>query len=82
MDAPSVSVNEWIKVSNVEALVLRVYDPGSIYFGYYQNENKAIGEDAVWDGEAWKFKYDGPNGAYLRGADEATVKRGPHGRSS
>jgi len=77
MDAPSVSVNDWVRVGNVDALVLRVSGPNSIYFGYYQNETKAIGEDAIWDGESWKFKHDGLNGTYLRGSDEAAVKRGP-----
>lgn len=77
MSIPNVQVHDWIKVGNSDALVLRVYGPGSIYVGYYQNRIKAIGEDAIWDGSAWIFKYEGPNGTYLRGAEEAAIKRGP-----
>jgi hypothetical protein len=74
---PSVQVGDWIRVGSSDALVLRVYGSGSIYVGYFQNRAKAIGEDVIWDGSAWKFKYEGPNGTYLSGADEAAVKRGP-----
>jgi hypothetical protein len=70
-------VGGWIKVGNLDALVLRVYGIRSIYVGYYQNGIKAIGEDVIWNGSAWKFKNEGPNGIYLRGVDEAAVKRGP-----
>lgn len=77
MNAPEVKVNDWIKIGRNDALVLRVYSAGSIYVGYYQNGMKAIGEDASWDGSAWTFKYEGPNGTYLRGSDAAAVKRGP-----
>ena len=46
--------------------------------GYYQNNIKAIKENAIWDGTFWKFKYDGPNGSYLHGSDETIVKTGPN----
>jgi hypothetical protein len=78
MEMPSVSVREWIKVGNVDAVVLQV-GPSRLQVGYYQNRSKAIGESAVWDGEGWKFEHDGPNGSYLRGEEESLVKRGPRG---
>lgn len=48
-----------------------------ISVGYYQNRAKTIKEEAIWDGERWQFKSSGPNGSYLRGEEEAAVKRGP-----
>lgn len=78
MSAPNVSVGDWIKVGREDALVLRVYSPGSIHVGYRQHQAKAVGEDAIWDGSAWVFESDGPNGTYLRGSKAAAVKQGPN----
>lgn len=79
---PDVRVGDWIVVGDpskqysVDGLVMGVY-PEYISVGYYQNQNKAIKEDVVWGDGYWKFRYSGPNGSYLRGSEEAAVKRGP-----
>lgn len=79
MNPPNVSEYQWIRVGKNDALVLRVYSEGKIEIGYYQNGIKAIGEDAVWNGSEWVFKYEGLSGRYLRGSEESAVKRGPIG---
>ncbi|MFM2381564.1 MAG: hypothetical protein RLZZ76_331, partial [Candidatus Parcubacteria bacterium] len=38
---------------------------GDIEVVYWQNRLKGIKEDAVWNGESWDFKHQGPNGAYV-----------------
>lgn len=78
MKMPNVLMREWIKVGSVDAVILRI-GINTLQVGYYQNRSKAIGESVVWDGSGWKFEYEGPNGSYLRGEDEALVKRGPGG---
>lgn len=75
-DRPVVKKGEWIRVGSVPALVMYVGDE-YISVGYYQNKTKAIKEDAVWSGERWEFKYEGPCGSYLHGPEESVVKRGP-----
>jgi hypothetical protein len=78
MSAPQVRIDQWIKVgTTLDGLVMDIYDDNTIAVGYYQNREKAIKEDVVWNGIEWQFKYSGPNGTYLRGTDEARVKRGP-----
>lgn len=78
--APSVRQGQWIRVgSSVDGYVFGVNSDSSLEVGYYQNHIKAIKETVVWNGTSWEFKYQGPNGSYLRGADEAIVKRGPRG---
>ena len=77
---PPVTSGQWIRVgSSVDGYVFSVNADGSLEVGYYQNRIKAIKETVVWSGTQWEFKYPGPNGLYLRGADEALVKRGPRG---
>lgn len=84
MDAPEVSVESWIKVQSsedsqgVDGYVINKYSDGSLGVGYYQNGIKAIKEYVVWTGKFWKFKYEGPNGSYLRGREERIVKNGPY----
>lgn len=81
MDAPQVRVHQWIRIgtSGTSGLVLHVSSDGSIAVGYYQNGAKAIKEDVVWKHDRWEFATSGPSGSYLRGAEEAMVKRGPSG---
>lgn len=79
---PTVKLHEWIRIGTsgrTDGLVLDIHTDGSLGIGYYQNRLKAIKDTVVWDGECWRFKYDGPSGSYLRGAEEAMVKRGPYG---
>ena len=77
---PDVKVGEWISVSGVDGLVMGVY-PEYLAVGYYQNQMKVIKEDVVWGDGHWEFKSSGPNGLYLRGSEEAAVKRGPPRRA-
>lgn len=78
--APSVSPHQWIQVEkSIAGYVIRVNSDGSLEIGYNQHGIKAIKETVVWSGAEWKFKYEGPNGSYLRGSLEAVVKRGPRG---
>ena len=81
MNAPEVRKGQWIIIGteNLNGYVIDIHSDGSLGVGYYQNKTKAIKEDVVWNGSHWKFKYEGPNGSYLRGQEEAIVKRGPHG---
>jgi len=75
---PTVKKDDWIKIgtSRIDALVMHTSEE-HISVGYYQNHAKAIKEDVIWDGERWQFEHSGPSGSYLRGAEEAAVKRGP-----
>lgn len=78
---PAVSVGQWITIGNsIPGYVFQVNGDGTLEVGYYQNRHKAIKETVMWKDPNWTFKYEGPNGSYLRGADEELVKRGPRGR--
>lgn len=83
MEKPNIREGQWIKIGNpdnfdqIDGYVFNVFPSGELAVGYYQNKLKAIKEDVIWNGEYWVFKYSGPNGSYLRGHDEAIVKRGP-----
>lgn len=79
MSNSKVKEGDWITVgsSNMNAYVFHVLSDTEVSAGYYQNQSKAIKEDFVWDGESWQFKYQGPNGSYLRDQEEAIVKIGP-----
>lgn len=80
LNTPSVAPGQWIRVgSSVDGYIFSVNGDGSLQVGYYQNRIKAIKETVIWSGTAWEFKHEGPNGSYLRGAEEALVKRGPRG---
>ncbi len=79
-DIPAVKLHQWIRLGyspSIHAIVLEIHSDGSLAVGYYQNQSKAIKEDAIWDGSKWQFKHHGPNGSYLHGAEEAMVKQGP-----
>jgi hypothetical protein len=77
---PSVASGQWIRIgASVDGYVFSVNSDGSLEVGYYQNRIKAIKETVVWSGTTWEFKYQGPEGSYLRGVEEALVKRGPRG---
>ena len=77
---PAVVAGQWITIGrSTPGYVFKVNSDGSLEVGYYQNRLKAIKETVVWDENTWVFKHQGPNGSYLRGAEEALVKRGPFG---
>jgi hypothetical protein len=79
MNAPQVKKDERIRVGShgIDGLVLDVHSEGSLGVGHYQNQLKAVKEDVTWDGSNWQFANSGPSASYLRGAEEALVKRGP-----
>lgn len=77
MNKPLVKKGDWIIVGKtINGLVMDV-SPEYISVGYHQNGIKAIKEDVVWKNGRWEFMSTGPNGSYLRGPEEAAVKRGP-----
>ncbi|WP_228894276.1 hypothetical protein [Pseudoduganella aquatica] len=78
MEMPVVSTGQWVKVGDIDGLVLAVSADG-LEVGYYQNKIKTIKESVVWRDGQWCFKYSGPCGSYLRGEEEDKVKRGPRG---
>ena len=77
MEMPNVKIDDIIKIGDhfgaPQAQVVHIYTKedketglfGDIEVVYYQNKIKGIKEDAVWDGENWKFKNEGPSGAYV-----------------
>ncbi len=77
---PQVSTGQWIRIEDsIDGYVFHVNGDGSLEIGYFQNRLKAIKEPVVWNETKWVFKYSGPNGSYLRGAEQALVERGPRG---
>lgn len=84
LDPPEVQIGDWIILgrdhfdySRIYGCVLRKYSVTEIEIGYYQDKRTAIGDDMIWDGERWEFKYSGPSGRYLRDNEERIVKEGP-----
>lgn len=75
----SIREGKWIKVgeNGIDAYIFQVISSTEILAGYYQNQTKAVKENFIWNGEKWDFKNYGPSGSYLRGPDEALVKKGP-----
>ena len=78
--APEVTQGTWIRfATGIWGYVLRKYSDTHLKVGYHQNDLKAIGDDVIWTGDKWDFKYEGMTGRYLDGRDEAIVKSGPWG---
>lgn len=76
---PLVKEKTWIRLgSGIDAYVFNVISENKLIVGYYQNNLKAIKENVVWQNNQWEFEVSGLSGSYLRGSDEAIVKRGPH----
>lgn len=76
---PLVKEKTWIRLaSGIDAYVFNVISETKLSIGYYQNNLKAVKENVLWKNNQWEFETTGPSGSYLRGADEAIVKRGPH----
>ena len=77
MEIPEIRIGQWITVGNsIDAYVLNVVSETELEIGYLQNGLKAIKEPVEFVDGAWKRKYDGPNGSYLRGQEAAIIKRG------
>ena len=75
---PLVKEKTWIRLgSGIYAYVFNVISETKISIGYYQNNRTAVKENVLWKDNQWEFESSGPSGSYLRGADEAIVKRGP-----
>ena len=83
MRASNVKQGDWIVIKSnnitqgIDGYVFSVYSDEELSVGYYQNKEKAIKEDVVWRDGVWRFKSNGPSGAYLQGADADIVKQGP-----
>lgn len=82
MEKPNVKKGNWIKIGDpndhpqTDGYVFNILPNGELSVGYNQNDLKAIKEEVIWNGKFWAFKHLGPNGSYLRGAEEQIVKRG------
>lgn len=78
---PAVERGSWIRIGpmRIRGYVFDVRPDGALSVGYYQNGIKPIGEEVVWDGSQWTFKYEGPCGSYLTGWEAEIVKCGPRG---
>ena len=78
MEMPNVRIGDQIRIGNhfgaPKADVVRVYTDeekksfhsGDVEVIYLQNVSRKIKEDAVWNGEEWEFKNEGPSGFYVR----------------
>lgn len=83
MELPIVKIGDWIQVKSnpdsfgIDGYVFSVVSKECLSVGYHQNGIKAIRENVIWGGEYWMFENSGPSGSYLKGPDEAIVKRGP-----
>jgi hypothetical protein len=80
MSNPVVEVGNWISIgdNNINAYVFYVHTETEVAAGYYQNKEKAIKEEFVWDGNNWQFKHSGPSGTYLKGHEATIVINGPY----
>jgi len=84
MEKSNIRKGVWIKIGDpnnfqqIDGYVFNVASNGDLSVGYYQNNIKAIMKDVIWNGGFWEFKCPGPGGSYLRGPEEALVKRGPN----
>jgi len=77
MEISKINAGQWIMVSNsIDAYVFTVINETELLVGYLQNGLKAIKEKVVFIDGKWEFKSSGPNGSYLRGQEEALIKRG------
>lgn len=79
-DTPSaIREGQWITVGaeHIDGYVFHVFSPAHLGVGYIQNGGKAIKEDVVWRNGRWEFMEALPDGSYLRGPEEALVRRGP-----
>lgn len=67
---PKTEHGEWVHIGPAHlgrtAVVCNVHD-AHIEVVYLDDKNKAINEDAVWGGDHWRFKHDGPCGGYADG---------------
>jgi len=77
MKIPNKKMGDIIKIGNhrdaPNAEIVHIYTDeekksgifGDIAVVYFQNKLKGIRSDVVWNGEKWKFKNEGPDGAYV-----------------
>ncbi|MEX1014175.1 MAG: hypothetical protein WDZ80_03380 [Candidatus Paceibacterota bacterium] len=64
-----VTPGQWISLgtdplTSRDAVVCRVYEEGRIEVVYLDRRDRAINEDAIWNGERWVFENPGPGGGY------------------
>ena len=77
MEIPTIQINTIIRIGNgllpPKAQIVRIYTEeekklglcGDVEVVYHQNGLKGIKEDAVWDGDYWQFRQNGPGGSYV-----------------
>jgi hypothetical protein len=67
-DIPSVKPEDWINVSNRDAVVCTVYKDPQGHQGrieiVYLDRGRAINEDAYWNTGQWDFVSQNPCGGY------------------
>ena len=84
MEPPEVILKSWIKLGSndpfrgLDGYVLRIFSPGHLSVGYYQNRLKTIRADVIWNGSYWEFEHPHGWGSYLGEPEAGIVKRGPY----
>ncbi len=60
----NIKPGEWISIGRKSAVITKIYDPSNIEVVYLDDRDRAINEEAVWKGNCWEFKHQGPCGGY------------------
>lgn len=63
-DAPEMKPHDEINIGNRRAVICTVYELGQVEVVYLDERNRAINEDAVWQGDRWNFRNSGVVGGY------------------
>ena len=63
-DRPDISPGTWVRIGKTDAVVCVIHDDGTVEVVYLDWQDRAINEDAKWDGKAWKFVISGSGGGY------------------
>ncbi len=61
---PEISPDTWIRIGKTDAVICGPHDDGTVEVVYLDWRDRAVNEDAEWDGEAWKFVISDPGGGY------------------
>ncbi len=63
-DRPNISPGDWICIGKTDAVVCAVRSDRTVEVVYLDWQDRAINEDAKWNGEAWKFVLPDSGGGY------------------